>query len=46
MANSLELAKELLRENNIHEVMLEMQTPYDEMIGQASSGVTRELLSF
>jgi len=46
MANSLELAKELLRENNIHEVMLEMQTPYDEMIGQAPSGVTRELLSF
>lgn len=46
MTNSLELAKNLLRDNNIHEAVLEMSTPYDEMIGLSSPSVTREFISF
>lgn len=42
---SLSQAKALFKENGITEVIHEMQTPYDEMIGLHSQSTSRELLT-
>ena len=41
---SLSQAKALFKENGISEVIHEMKTPYDEMIGLQTAATTRELL--
>lgn len=43
LSPSLEHAKKMLREKGVTQVMIVMQTPYDEMIGQQSYGPTRLL---
>ncbi|MDO7086618.1 DUF6482 family protein [Pseudocolwellia sp. AS88] len=42
ICNSLSSAKQLLRDNDMLEAQLTLQTPYDEMCGLPTSRVTHE----
>ncbi len=44
VCHSLSSAKQLLRENNMFEAQLSLQTPYDEMCGLPTSNVYHEIL--
>lgn len=44
VCHSLSSEKQLLRDNNMFEVQLTLQTPYDEMCGLPTSNVTHETM--
>ena len=44
VCNSLLSAKQLLRDNDMLEVQLTLQTPYDEMCGLPTSKVTHQVI--
>lgn len=46
VVDSLVAAKAYLRRNNVSSALLEIQSAYDEMCGQSSSGRYREQISF